>query len=392
MDSFGGSCINGLSGFFGKSGDRPMMTYYEAAETYTAVSLHFVDVVERTVLAGAQLEKLTPVVGGFGGKRAAGDVCAGHTAYRIFFEQFFGIYADADFVEVLVEELRLIPEFQKMFKDRAFYVLRYRDLLRIVDYVRRSREYVPLYEKELPRSMAEVIRLRTLMMDPRIQLCDGVMAEDLARSSVGVLAHISVDEPRGIEVPLSSRRERRLLPVDPFLLDDLGEIRSWMNHKRYAFFRALTRVSRKVVRRIQTGKLRAVYALTRRRAAPSPEEQKSLALVEHYRELADEHRSTGLAGVLNFPSRKKLNRVAPWGGGTPQKRTHAPTLEIIAENGSEDGNQDEHCEGDSGPCGGGDSSGTGPGEGHPDRHHDCIGEGGPRVREGSVGSGKGETQ
>jgi hypothetical protein len=373
-----------------------MMAYYEAAETYTAVSLHFVDVVERTVLAGAQLEKLTPVVGGFGGKRAVGDVCAGHSAYRIFFEQFFGIYADADFVEGLVEELRLIPEFQKMFKDRAFYVLRYRDLLRIVDYVRRMREYVPLYEKMLPRSMAEVIRLRTLTMDPRIQLCDGVSAEDLARSSVGVLAHISVVEPRGIELPLSSRRERRLLPVDPFLLDDLGEIRSWMNHKRFVFFRALTRVSRKVVRRIQTGKLRAVYALTRRKALPSVEEQKSLALVEHYRELADEHRSTGLAGVLNFPSRKKLNRVVPWGDGTEHQRPPAPTLEIISENGREDGTedgyQDEHREGDSGPCGGGDSGGTGSGEGHPDRHHDCVAEGGPRVREGSVGSGKGETQ
>jgi hypothetical protein len=355
-----------------------MMAYYEAAETYSAVSLHFVDVVERTVLAGAQLEKLTPVVGGFGGKRAAGDVCAGHSAYRIFFEQFFGIYADAEFVEGLVGDLRLIPEFQKMFKDRAFYVLRYRDLLRIVDYVRRTREYVPLYEKELPRNMGEVIRLRTLTMDPRIQLCDGVSAEDLARSSVGVLAHISVDEPRGIELPFDShtshnRRERRLLPVDPFLLDDLGEIRSWMNHKRYVFFRALTRVSRKVVRRIQTGKLQAVYALTRRRATPSPEEQKSLALVEHYRELADERRSTGLAGLFNFPSRKKLNRVVPWGESTEHQRPPAPTLEIIEE----DGNQDEHCKGDSGPCGGGDSDGTGPGEGHPDRHHDCVAEGEP---------------
>lgn len=374
MDSFGGLCINGLSGFFGKSGDRPMMAYYEAAETYTAVSLHFVDVVERTVLAGAQLEKLTPVVGGFGGKRAAGDVCAGHTAYRIFFEQFFGIYADAEFVEGLVGDLRLIPEFQKMFKDRAFYVLHYRDLLRIVDYVRRTREYVPLYEKELPRNMAEVIRLRTLTMDPRIQLCDGVMAEDLARSSVGILAHISVDEPQGIQLPLSSRRARTLLPVDPFLLDDLEDIRSWMNHKRYAFFRALTRVSRKVVRRIQTGKLRAVYALTRRRAAPSEEEQKCIQLLERYVEQADEHRSTGLAGVLNFPSRKKLNRVVPWGYSTEHQRPPAPTLEIIAEN----GNQDEHCEGDSGPCGGGDSGGTVPGEGHPYRHHDCVAERGPR--------------
>ncbi len=360
------------------------MAYYEAAETYSSVSLHFVDVVERTVLAGAQLEKLTPVVGGFGGKRAAADACAGHTAYRIFFELFFGIYADADFVEGLVEELRLIPEYQKAFKDRAFYVLRYRDLLRIVDYVRRAREYVPLYEKELPRSMAEVLRLRTLTLDPHFVRCDGVAAEGLVRSSVSVLAHISVDEPRGIEMPLSSRRARTLLPVDPFLLDDLGEIRSWLNHKRFAFIRALTRVSRKVVRRIQTGKLRAVYALTRRKATPSEEEQKSLALVEHYRELADERRAVEGGGYAGVSPWKKLNRVVPWSEGITEKRTPAPTLEII-----EDGREDEHCQGDSGPRGGGDSGGIGSGEGHSDRHSDCVAEGEPC---GGDGGAEGENR
>lgn len=335
-----------------------------AADPFTAAALHFVDIRERRLLAGAHLSRLTPVVGGFTGKRSPQDAHIIHTAYRAFFEKFFGIYVEAEFVEGLVEELELVPAFQHGRKGYVYYVLTLKQLFSIIGYVKRTQEYTPFYERGLPQTEEQLLALRTVGVESRYIAVDGAaeVLEDLKTQQVATLAFIDVDEPRGVSVPFG--HGRMFIGVDPFLLDDMESLRSWLNNVRYKLLRALTKVSRKVVRRFQSGRLRAVFALTKSAFALTQRQLRpdsSLALVEKYGELAGSQRALGNGGGWWG---KKLNRVAP--EPVPTTNTHRPpalTIEIVAEDEREESVCGD-CEEGAGACGDGVGRGTGLGAGN----------------------------
>lgn len=329
---------------FRKADDR------RGADPYTSAALHFVELGERRLLAGAHLERLTPACGGFTGKRTSHDAHIVHTAYRAFFEQFFGIYAEADYVEGLVEELELVPAFQHGRKGHVYYVLELKDLFRIIGYVGRTQGYTPFYERGLPRTAEELMERRTVGVQSRYVALDGAaeVLEDLKTRQVATLVFLDIDAPRAVSVKFG--RGRMAIGVDPLLLEDMDAIRSWMNNVRYRLLRALTKVSRKVVRRFQSGRLRAVFALTQRQAKADS----SLALVEKYGALASSQRSLG-EGEGWFG--KKLSRVAPEPVLTNSNRPPALTIEVIAEDGPEESAGGDREEG-AGACGGGAGGGT----------------------------------
>lgn len=315
------------------------------ADDFTSASLHFVDIAERRLLAGACLNGLTPVVGALMGKRVAQDAHIVHTAYRVFFEKFFGIYAEADYVEALVEELELVPAFQHGRKGHVYYVLELKDLFRIIRYIGKTQSYTPFYERGLPRTAEELMEWRTVGVSSRFAAVDGAaeVLEDLKTRQVATLVFLDVDAPRAVSVKFG--RGRMAIGVDPLLLEDMEGIRSWMNNVRYRLLRALTKVSRKVVRRFQSGRLRAVFALTQRQVAAD-------SIAKNYRELA----SSGWF-------RKKLSRVAPEPVPTNSNRPPALTIEVIAEDGPEESAGDDREEG-AGACGGRAGRGTGLGAGN----------------------------
>jgi hypothetical protein len=292
------------------------------ADPFTAAALYFVDVRERRLLAGAHHGGLTPVIGAFKGRKAAQDAHIVHTAYRAFFEMFFGMYVDADTVEGLVEELELVPVFQHGRKGYVYYVLTIKQLFSIIEYVgcsfsktvRNTHAYTPFYERGLPRTQGQLMSLRTVGMSSRYEPLDGAAAilEDLKTKQVVTLVFVDVDEPRPI------KEGGILLGMDPFLLEDLEGIRSWMNNVRYRVLRALTKVSHKVVRHFQPDRLRAVFAQTRRQVAAD-------SIAKNYSEL-----------VYSNWFKKKLSRVAPEPVTTNSNRPPALTIEIVDKDGPED--------------------------------------------------------
>lgn len=330
-------------GFFTRTKAPAAMSFYmkefrkadarRGADLFDTASLHFVDVRERRLLVGARSWGLTPVVGGFVGRRSFHDAHIIHTAYRVFFEYFFGLYVDAEYVEGLVEDLGLVPEFQKERKGHVYYVLGLKQLLRIIGYVGRTHTYTPLYERGLPRTLEDMLARRTVGLSSQYMAVDGAAAvlNEAKSKEISILLFLDMDDPRGV------REGHTLYGVDPFLLDDLEGIRSWLNHVRYKLLQTLTRVSRKVVRRIQEGRVQAVFALSRRKAV-APSTDPSIALVAKYVDLAEERRDLEAA-----PSwfGKKLNRVVPLEEVTSIKRTPVRTLEIIEENVRDD---ELHCE------------------------------------------------
>ena len=326
------------------------------ADPFTTAALHFVDVRERRLLAGAHLDRLTPVCGGFTGKRSSHDAHIVHTAYRVFFEQFFGIYAEADYVEGLVEELELVPAFQYGRKGHVYYVLTVKQLFGIIGYVSKTQGYTPFYERGLPRTVTELMERRTVGVESRYIGVDGAAAvlEDLKTHQVATLVFLDVDQPRGVSVKFG--RGHVFVGIDPFLQDDLETLRSWLNNVRYRLLQALTKVSHKVVRGFKSGRLRGVFALTQRQVAADS----SLALVEKYSALASSQRALGEGGGWWG---KKLNRVVPESPATNSNRPPALTIEVISEDGPEEsvyGNREEGA----GACGGGPGGGTGLGTGN----------------------------
>ncbi len=305
------------------------------ADPFVSAGLYFVDVRERRLLGGAFLERLTPVIGGFAGRRCSQDAHIVHTAYRVFFELFLGLYVDAEYVEGLVEDLQLVPDFQRERKGYVYYVLGMKQLQRILAYVERTHEYTPFYERGLPHTLDEVLTRRTVGLSPRYMQLDGAgeILEDLKNKQVVTLVLVDVDEPRPVRVPGHGGRPGQMLGIDPFLLDDMDGIRCWLNNTRHKLLQALTRVSRKVVRRVEAGRLRAVFALTRR-----PATDPSIALVAKYADFAEERRELDAAAGGWFG--KKLTRVVPMNVGvSTAKRGPAPTLEIIKE----DVRDESHC-------------------------------------------------
>ncbi len=341
------------------------------ADPFTTAALHFVDVRERRLLAGTHVDRLTPVCGGFTGKRSSHDAHIVHTAYRVFFEQFFGIYAEADYVEELVEELELVPAFQYGRKGHVYYVLTVKQLFRIIGYVSSSgtehgrcsgtehghtKGYTPFYERGLPRTEEELMTLRTVGVESRYIAVDGAAAvlEDLKSRQVATLVFLEVDQPRGMNVKFG--RGHVFVGVDPFLQDDLESLRSWLNNVRYRLLQALTKVSHKVVRGFKSNRLRGVFAITQRQVQPDS----SLALVEKYSALASSQRALDEGGGWWG---KKLNRVVPEPPATNSNRPPALTIEVISEDGPQEsvcGNREEGA----GACGSGPGRGTGLGTGN----------------------------
>lgn len=301
----------------GRRGEDPFVT----------AALHFVDVRERRLLAGTRPWGLTPVIGGFVGRRCFQDAHIVHTAYRAFFELFLGIYVDVEYVEGLVENLGLVPSFQRERKGHVYYVLEMKHLRWILQYVEGTHEYTPLYQRGIPRSIEEVLERRTVGLSPRYAVLDGAegILEEAKNKQMETLVFLDMDEPQGARITTRGGGHT-MFGIDPFLLEDMDGIRCWLNNMRYKLLQALTKVSRKVVRQAQTVHRRAVFALTRRAAAVEP----SVAIVAKYTGLAEERRDLERADGGWF--RKKLTRVVPANEVSTAKRTPAPTLEIIEEN------------------------------------------------------------